>query len=89
MTAKPDAVVNPKGRHRLNMTEGLIIAMLVCIVLTLIAYRLQSLPIIFVSSIGWLIAGLQTFQQTEEVLPMILMLMLAFGQFFLVKSARV
>lgn len=89
MTVKPDTVVNPKGRHRLNMTEGLIIAMLVCIVLTLIAYRLQSLPIIFVSSIGWLIAGLQTFQQTEEVLPMILMLMLAFGQFFLVKSARV
>lgn len=71
------------------ITEGLIIAMIACAALTLIAYRLQSLPIIFVGSIGWFIIGLQTFQQTDEVLPLFLMFMLAFGQFFLVRSARI
>lgn len=66
------------------MTEGLILAMLVSLALTLLAIRLHSLPILFISSLGWLIAALQVYQQTEEVLPMGLMLMLSFGQFFLV-----
>ena len=59
-------------------------ALLVSLALAILAYKMQSLPVMFISSIGWAISGMQIFQQTEEVLPMILILMLAFGQFFLV-----
>lgn len=66
------------------MTDGLIVALIISAVLTLLAYKMQSMPIIFISSLGWMISGLQVWQQTTEVLPMILLLMLAFGQFFLI-----
>lgn len=66
------------------MTDGLIVALLISAALTLLAYKMQSMPIIFISSLGWMISGLQVWQQTTEVLPMILLLMLAFGQFFLI-----
>lgn len=67
------------------MTEGLIIAMIISAALALLAVKMHSLPVIFISSIGWSIAALQVFQQTDEVLPMMLLLMLAFSQFFLIR----
>lgn len=71
------------------MTEGLIIAMIIAGALTLLAVRMHSLPVIFISSIGWCVAALQTFEQTGEVLPMMLLLMLAFSQFFLIRRETV
>lgn len=68
------------------ITEGLIIACLVCIALSIMAYLMKSLPIIFVSSIGWLICGLEIFQQTEDMLPMLLLFVLSFGQFMFIKK---
>lgn len=67
------------------ISEGLIIAFIVCIGLTFLAYKMSSLPIIFISSIGYMICGLQTFQQTEEVLPMLMLFILSIGQFMLIK----
>lgn len=71
------------------MTEGLIIAMIISAALALLAVKMRSLPVIFISSIGWCVAALQVFQQTEEVLPMMLLLMLAFSQFFLIRRESV
>ena len=71
------------------MTEGLIIAMIIAGALTLLAVRMHSLPVIFISSIGWTVAALQVYQQTEEILPMTLLLMLAFSQFFLIRRETV
>lgn len=68
------------------ISEGLIIAFIVCIGLTILAYKMSSLPIIFISSIGYMICGLQTFQQTEEVLPMLMLFILSIGQFMLIKK---
>lgn len=62
------------------------LAMLISLALTILAVRMRSLPIMFISSLGWLIAALQVYQQTDELLPMGLMLMLSFGQFFLVQT---
>ena len=59
--------------------------MLAALAIAVIAYMLQSLPLIFMSSVGWSVAALQVFQQTEEILPMALLFMLAFGQFFIVR----
>ena len=68
------------------ISEGLIIAFLVCVGLSIFAIYTKSLPVIFISSIGFLICGLQTFQQTEEILPLLLLLILAISQFVLIKK---
>lgn len=65
------------------MTEGLIIALLVSLLLAGLALKMRSLPILFISSLGWLISALQVYQQTGEMLPMALLLMVALSQFFL------
>lgn len=64
------------------------LAMLVSLALTILAVKMRSLPIIFISSLGWLIASLQVYEQTAEILPMGLMLMLSFGQFFLINPEK-
>ena len=42
------------------MTEGLMLAMLIALALSLLAYKMKSLPIMFVAGLGWLVAGLRT-----------------------------
>lgn len=59
------------------------LALLVSLLLTGLAIKMKSLPILFISSLGWLISALQVYQQTEEVLPMALLMMVSFGQFFI------
>ena len=66
------------------VTDGLIIALVFSGVLALLAYKKNSLPIMFVSSVGWTICALQIYQQLEEILPMALLLMLAASQFLIV-----
>lgn len=70
------------------LTEGVLLAMGVSLLLLLLGLKMKALPVIFISSLGWLIAGLQVYQQTEEVLPMALLLMLSFSQFFLIRRER-
>lgn len=70
------------------LTEGVLLAMGVSLLLLVLGMKMRALPLIFISSLGWLISGLQVYQQTEEVLPMILLMMLSFSQFFLVRSER-
>ena len=67
------------------MTEGLMLAILLALALSFLAFKMKNLPIMFISSLGWLIAALQVYEQTQEILPMGLMLMFSFGQFFLIK----
>jgi len=67
------------------MTEGLMLAILIALALSILAFKMRSLPIMFISSLGWLIAALQVYDQTQETLPMALMMMFSFGQFFLIK----
>ena len=66
------------------ITDGLTLGLLVCGVLLILGAKWNSRPVIFISSLGWMICGMQIFQQTEEVLPMILLMMLAFSQFVLI-----
>ena len=66
------------------ISEGVIVACIICAALSFLAYKMHSLPIIFISSIGWVISGLQIFQQTDEILPTLLIMMLAISQFMLI-----
>ena len=68
------------------ITDGLIIALIAAAGLGVMGATKKSKPLIFVSSVGWMIAALQTYQQTTETLPMALLLMLAVGQFVLVRG---
>lgn len=68
------------------ISEGLIIACIVCIGLTILGFYKHNQSIIFISSIGYLICGLMIFKQTNEILPFFLLLMFAFGQFTAVKK---
>lgn len=70
------------------MTDGLMLALLVSLFLTILALKLRSLPVLFVSSLGWLISGLQVYEQTAEILPMGLLLMVSFAQFFLINPEK-
>lgn len=60
--------------------------MLASIGLAVVGYKMRSLPVMFISSLGWLISALQVYSQTSEVLPMALLLMLSVSQFFLIQS---
>lgn len=65
------------------MTEGLILAILLSAAISFAGWRLKSLPIAFIGSLGWMVGGLQIYEQTAEILPMALMLFIAFTSFFL------
>lgn len=60
------------------------LAMLIALALLLVGYKMRSLPVIFISSLGWLISGLQVYEQTAEIFPTILLIMLAISQFFII-----
>jgi len=67
------------------ITEGLVITMLASVLLLILALKMRSLPVLFISSLGWLISALQVYQQTAEITPMLLLLMVAFAQFFILR----
>lgn len=71
------------------MTEGLILALLISLGLLILGWKLRRIQIIFISSLGWLICAMQIYDQTSEVLPMILLIMVAISQFFVVKKQDV
>ena len=68
------------------ITEGLIISFLVCVGLSILGFWKKSLPVIFISSLGYVICGLLLFQQINEILPLLLLLMLAVSQFLFLKK---
>lgn len=70
------------------ISEGVIVACLISVALSILAYKMHSLPVIFISSIGWVICGLQIFQQTDEILPTLLIMMLAVSQFILINNKQ-
>lgn len=73
------------------ITEGVLLGLVFSGILLLLGAKKNARPVIFISSLGWMICGLQIFQQTEEILPTVLLMMLAISQFLLLgaKERRV
>ena len=65
------------------ITDGVLLGLLFSGILLVLGAKKSARPVIFISSLGWMICGLQIFQQTEEILPTILLMMLAVSQFML------
>ena len=70
------------------ISDGLILGLVFSGVLTLLAYRVQSLPIGFVAALGWMASGLLIQQQTSEIIPTVLAMMIAVATFMAVPNAR-
>lgn len=70
------------------ISEGLIISYFACAVLSIIGFKYRSLPVIFISSLGVMISGLLTYQETQAVLPLALMLMISFSQFIIIGGKK-
>jgi len=56
--------------------------MLLSLLLLAIGFKMRSRPVVFVSSLGWLISGLKVYQELRDPLPMALLMMVAFAQVF-------
>lgn len=59
-------------------------ALLLCLFLTLIAYKLKSWPMCLVSSFGWLAVGAMIYGTTENPLLFLLIFTIAVGQSLMV-----
>lgn len=68
------------------ITEGVLLGLVISGILLILGAKKSSRAVIFVSSLGWMICGLQILQQTGEPLPMALLMMLSISQFMLFAS---
>lgn len=70
------------------IADAAILALIFCGVLTGIAYKIQSLPVMFISSLGLCIAALQMWGSMHDILPTVLLMLIAFAQVSLIRSER-
>lgn len=68
------------------MDEMVILSMLLCVGIAAIGLRMRTWPVVFVSSIGWVIIAMQVYQTYENMLVLALMIMMALAQVFMIKS---
>lgn len=60
--------------------------MLLCVGLGIVGYAMKAWPVVFISSIGWVIIACEIYTQYESWLALGLMIMLAFSQVILVRD---
>lgn len=68
------------------MDEMIILAMLLCVGIAAIGLKMKVWPVVFVSSIGWIIISMRIFEAYQDYLALALMIMVAIAQVFLIKS---
>ena len=66
------------------ISDGLILSLIACAVLLIISYRYRSIAASFVASVGILISSLLSFQETDSILAMGLLMMISFSSFILI-----
>lgn len=70
------------------ISDGLLISLIACAILTLISLRYRSAAVAFVASVGILISSLITFQETDSFLAMALLMMVSFSTFILASGGK-
>ena len=65
------------------ITDGVLLGLVFSGILLVLWAKKSSRAVIFISSLGWMICALQIFQQTDEPLPMALLMMISISQFIL------
>lgn len=64
--------------------DATILSMLLSVALSILGAKMGSLPVMVVSSLGWIYVGLGLYSDVGAPLPMALSFMIAFAQVFLV-----
>ena len=67
------------------MTETLILAMILCGILSVIAYKMRSYSVAIVAGIGWVGCGALSYDELGSTLPMVLMVMIGLTQVLAIK----
>ena len=70
------------------ITEIQILGLLICAVLSAIAYKTKQPPIALISSVGIFIIGFQIYSDSEDLLILGLCFVLAFVQFMICFPSR-
>lgn len=68
------------------MDEMVILTMLLCVGIAAIGLKMRIWPVVFVSSIGWVIIAMRVFDEYQDYLALALMIMVAIAQIFLIKT---
>ena len=68
------------------MSETLLIALLMCGVLSLLGYKMKSYSVAIVAGLGWVTCGALTYDELGSTLPMLLMVMVGLIQVFAIKE---
>lgn len=66
------------------ISDGLILSLIACAALVLMSVRRRSMAASFVASVGLIICSLFTFQETDSLLAMGLLIMVSIAQFMLI-----
>lgn len=61
-----------------------LVSMVICVALSLIGFKFRSMPVMVVSSLGWMVVAFQIYGELESVLPMALIIMLSVSQVLMV-----
>lgn len=67
------------------LTEGLMLSLGLCAVLSLLGFRFKSSPLLVVSSLGLVIIAFDVFGREGEFLNLALFITIAFGQVLLAR----
>lgn len=68
------------------ISDALLITLIVSGVISVLAMRYRSQPMMLVSSIGGLISAAMIYQELTSAAPCILLIFLSFAQFLLLRS---
>lgn len=68
------------------VTMGTFIGALISLFLIIIAWRMRSLPLAFISSLGWVVVAFRVYLELSDPFPMAMLLMAAFAQVILIDS---
>lgn len=68
------------------MTETLLIALIMCGILSLLGYKMRSYSVAIVAGLGWVTCGALTYDELGSTLPMLLMVMVGIIQVLAVKE---
>lgn len=66
--------------------EIMILAMLLCVGLTIMAYVMRMWPVAFISSMGWVIISLRLFEEYGDMLISSLVIMFAISQIIMIRD---
>ena len=67
------------------MTETLLLALILCGILSLLAYKMRSYSVAIVAGLGWVTCGALTYDELGSTLPMLLMVMVGLIQALAIK----